>query len=153
MVCKTIIFPVGPAAEHLVGNNDEVFALGCKTLQPVQDGFGRVFPCSRRVVQLVGGKVAKVFQQGGAPRRQAHIVQMQGTLHRHKLLCGPHFAVLFHPGGTLGIPHLHGGKIVAWAGGPEHKALGVFTFAAGRAAQNQRQHWGVYGAMPPSAKE
>ena len=75
------------------------------------------------------------------------------TLHRFKLLCGPHFAVLFHPGGTLGIPHLHGGKIVAGAGGFQHKALGVFTFAAGRATQNQRQHWGVYGAMPPSAKE
>ena len=31
--------------------------------------------------------------------------------------------------------------------------LGVFAFSAGRPADHQRQHCGVYGVMPPSAKE
>ena len=58
-----------------------------------------------------------------------------------------------YPGGALGIPHLHGSQIVPRQTAAQHKGFGVFTFAAGSAAPHQRQHWGVYGAMPPSAKE
>ena len=78
---------------------------------------------------------------------------MQGAFHGFKLLGGPHFAVFFHPGGAFGVPYLHSGKIIARERGFQHKALRIFTFAAGRAAQHQRQHWGVYGLMPPSVKE
>ena len=78
---------------------------------------------------------------------------MQRALEGLKLLCSAHFAVLFHPGNALGIPHLHGCQIVPRQTAAQHKGFGVFTFAAGSAAQHQRQHWGVYGTMPPSAKE
>ena len=37
---------------------------------------------------------------------------MQRALEGLKLLCSAHFAVFFHPGNALGIPHLHGSQIV-----------------------------------------
>ena len=82
-----------------------------------------------------------------------HGVQMQGALHRFKLFCRPHSAVLFHPGGTFGVPHLHGGQIIARQSAAQYQTLGVLAFSAGRPADHQRQHCGVYGVMPPSAKE
>ena len=54
-----------------------------------------------------------LFQQGGAPRGEPDGVKMQRALHGLKLLFGPHLAVFFHPRGTLGVPHLHRGKIGA----------------------------------------
>ena len=130
-----------------------MFTLGGQQIQPAQDGFCRVGSRPGGVVELVGGKVAEVLEQGRAPDGQAHIIQVQGALHRLKLLCGPHFAVLFHPGGAFGVPYLHSGKIITRERGFQHKAFRIFAFAAGGTADHQRQHWGVYGVMPPSVKE
>ena len=121
--------------------------------KPVQNGRSGGFARTGRVIQFVGGQVAEVFQQGGAPRGEPDGVKMQRALHGLKLLFGPHLAVLFHPRGTLGVPHLHGGEVIAGKSCFQHQRFGVFAFSAGRAAQHQRQHWGVYGVMPPSAKE
>ena len=130
-----------------------MFALGGQRIQPAQDGGRCVLSRPGGVVELVGGKVAQVFQQCRAPGGQTHRVQMQGALHGFKLLGGPHFAVFFHPGGAFGVPYLHGGKIIARERGFQHKAFRIFAFAAGGTADHQRQHWGVYGVMPPSVKE
>ena len=66
-------------------------------------------------VQLIGGQVAQIFQQGGALLRQADKMQVLGTFHGSKLFLRPHGAVFGHPRGALGVPHLHGGKVIARA--------------------------------------
>lgn len=144
---------VGTAAEHLVGDHNEVRALSGQLVQSFQNGRSGIFSRPGGVVELVGGQVAQILQQRSSPGRQTDVLQMQGTLHGLKLLCRPHPPVLFHPGGTLGIPHLHGGDVIARKRGFQHQALGIPTLAAGGTAQYQRQHWGVYGVMPPSVKE
>ena len=83
---------------------------------------------------------AQVFQQGSAPGGELHLFEMERALHRGKLLSGPHFPVLCHPGGALGVPHLHGGQIIARQGRFQHQTLSILAFAAGRAAQHQCQH-------------
>ena len=104
-------------------------------------------------VQLIGGQVTQIFQQGGALLRQADKMQVLGTFHGSKLFLRPHGAVLGYPRGALGVPHLHGGQIIARQSAAQYQTLGVFAFSAGRPADHQRQHCGVYGVMPPSAKE
>ena len=156
---QSLQIPVGvarvvcPAAEHFVRNDDEVFTLRGQFVQTVQNGRSGGFARPGGVVKFVGGQVAEVFQQGGAPREQVHRAQMQGALQCLELLFRPHPAVLFHPCGALGVPYLHRGKVIARERGLQHKAFGVRAFSAGCATDHQRQHWGVYGGMPPSVKE
>ena len=131
---------VGTAAEHLVGDHDEVRALSGQLVQSFQNGRSGIFSRPGGVVELVGGQVAQVFQQGSAPGGELHLFEMERALHRDKLLPGPHFPVLCHPGGALGVPHLHGGQIIARQGRFQHQTLSILAFAAGRAAQHQCQH-------------
>ena len=113
---------------------------GGEAFQPGQNGLGGVLSCPAGAVKLVGDEVAEVFQQDGPPAGQSQTVEVERAFQRFELLLRPHFPVLFHPGGALGIPDLHGGEVIAGQAGLEHKALGVGAFAAGRAADDQRQH-------------
>ena len=131
---------IGTAAEHLVRYDDEVITPGGEAFQPGQNGLGGMLSCPAGAVKLVGDEVAEVFQQDGPPAGQSQTVEVERAFQRFELLLRPHFPVLFHPGGALGIPYLHGGEVIAGQAGLEHKALGVGAFAAGRAAQHQRQH-------------
>ena len=110
-------------------------------------------PCTVGVIQLIGGQVAQVLQQYGAAPGQGHAVQVQRALYRGELLFGPHGAVLRHAGGALGVPDLHRRQIGARQRCAQAERLRIGAFAAGRAADDQRQHCGVYGVMPPSANE
>ena len=87
-----------------------------KFVKAVQNGRSDMCTSSIWVINIVGGKVAQVFQQNV-------------------------------------VPNLHDGKIIARECRFQHKRFGVFALATGHTAQHQRQHWGVYGVMPPSAKE
>ena len=122
-------------------------------LNTVQNRSGRVSPCTVWVVQLVGGQVAQVLQQYGPAPGQGQPVEVQRAFHRVKLLFGPHGAVFGNAGGALGIPHLHRGKVGTGQRGTQAERLRKGAFAAGRTTDDQRQHCGVYGAMPPSVKE
>ena len=131
-------------------------ALRSDRIDPRQHFFRRLLgrqAAAVGAVQLIGGQVAQIFQQGGALLRQADKMQVLGAFHGRKLFLCPHGAVFGHPRGALGVPHLHGGKVIARAAALHGKVLRIGAFAAGCAADNQRQHCGVYGAMPPSAKE
>ena len=139
-ILRGIAYIVGPAAEHLVRYDDKVITPGGEAFQPGQNGLGGVLSCPAGAVKLVGDEVAEVFQQDGPPARQSQTVEVERAFQRFELLLRPHFPVLFHPGGALGIPDLHGGEIIAGQAGLKHKALGVGTLAAGRAAEHQRQH-------------
>ena len=130
-----------------------MFALCVQRIDAGQDSGSRVFSGSVRVVKLVGGQVAEVLQQSRSPLGKADSVQVKGTFHGGKLFFCPHGPVLFDPRGAFVVPDLHGGQVVARQGRVQDQRLGIGAFSTGGTAQNQRQHCGVYGVMPPSAKE
>ena len=141
------------AAKHLVGYDDQMRALPVQALHAAHRRLYRIPPRAVRIVQLVGDQIAHVLQQRRPPRGQNQPVKPNRTFQRVKSLFPAHVPVARHAPFALRIPDAHGRHIKARQAALHSQTLRKRALSAGRAADHQRQHCGVYGAMPPSANE
>ena len=128
-------------------------AYSAPPLNAIQNGFCGIDPRTFRIVQLVCGQVAEVFEQNYSAIWYSDFIKTNRGFDRFKLFFFSHGAVLFDAFGALFIPYLHGGDVVTRQRVFQGQVFSIGAFAACCAADDERQHCGVYGAMPPSVNE
>ena len=124
-------------AEHLVGHDDQLPALGPQGLYPLEDGLPRRRSRPLGAVELVGGQVAHALQQDGAPPGQRDPGEAGVALDGLEALLGPHGPVAPDAGPALPVEGLHGGDVVpGQVPGGQHQAFGELALPAGRPAND-----------------